>query len=87
MNNVEKLVELKEKLKDDFKEINLKDDKLFLFKDDKSESNYIEIVNVKGEDKFCLDYNFYRSYGYLFRKDMKRLIRIILMNKELFQKR
>ena len=81
-----KLVELKEKLKNDFKEINIKDDKLFLFENDKSESNYIEIVNVKGEDKFCLDYNFIRSYGYLFRKDMKKLIKFILYNKEFFLK-
>jgi hypothetical protein len=81
-----KLVELKEKLKNDFKEINIKDDKLFLFENDKSESNYIEIVNVKGEDKFCLDYNFIRSYGYLFRKDMKKLLKFILYNKEFFLK-
>jgi hypothetical protein len=81
-----KLVELKEKLENDFKEINIKDDKLFLFENDKSESNYIEIVDVKGEDKFCLDYNFIRSYGYLFRKDMKKLIKFILYNKEFFLK-
>jgi len=81
-----KLVELKEKLKNDFKEINIKDDKLFLFENDKSESNYIEIVNVKGEDKFCLDYNFIKSYGYLFRKDMKKLLKFILYNKEFFLK-
>jgi hypothetical protein len=81
-----KLVELKEKLKNDFKEINIKDDKLFLFENDKSGSNYIEIVNVKGEDKFCLDYNFIRSYGYLFRKDMKKLLKFILYNKEFFLK-
>lgn len=81
-----KLVELKEKLKNDFKEINIKDDKLFLFENDKSESNYIEIVDVKGEDKFCLDYNFIRSYGYLFRKDMKKLLKFILYNKEFFLK-
>jgi len=81
-----KLVELKEKLKNDFKEVNIKDDKLFLFENDKSESNYIEIVDVKGEDKFCLDYNFIRSYGYLFRKDMKKLIKFILYNKEFFLK-
>jgi hypothetical protein len=81
-----KLVELKEKLKNDFKEINIKDDKLFLFENDKSGSNYIEIVDVKGEDKFCLDYNFIRSYGYLFRKDMKKLLKFILYNKEFFLK-
>ena len=81
-----KLVELKEKLENDFKEINIKDDKLFLFENDKSGSNYIEIVDVKGEDKFCLDYNFIRSYGYLFRKDMKKLIKFILYNKEFFLK-
>jgi len=81
-----KLVELKEKLKNDFKEINIKDDKLFLFENDKSGSNYIEIVNVKGEDKFCLDYNFIKSYGYLFRKDMKKLLKFILYNKEFFLK-
>jgi hypothetical protein len=81
-----KLVELKEKLKNDFKEVNIKDDKLFLFENDRSGSNYIEIVDVKGEDKFCLDYNFIKSYGYLFRKDMKKLIKFILNNKQFFVK-
>jgi hypothetical protein len=82
----EKLMFLFEKLKSDFNEINIKDDKLFLFENDKSESNYIEIVNVKGEDKFCLDYNFIRSYGYLFRKDEKKMLRLIRYNKNFFQK-
>ena len=81
-----KLIELKEKLENDFKEVNIKDNKLFLFENGKSESNYVEIVDVKGEDKFCLDYNFIRSYGYLFRKDMKKLIKFILYNKEFFLK-
>jgi hypothetical protein len=81
------LVELKEKLENEFVEINLKDNKLFLFENDKSRSNYIEIINVKGEDKFCLTYNFFRSYGYLFRKDVKKLTKFILNKKQFFQKR
>jgi hypothetical protein len=81
------LVELKEKLENEFVEINLKDNKLFLFENDKSGYNYIEIINVKGEDKFCLTYNFIRSYGYLFRKDMKKLTKFILNKKQFFQKR
>jgi hypothetical protein len=80
----EKLMFLFEKLKDDFDEINIKDDKIFLFENDNL--NYVEFVETLKGEKFCLNYNFPRSYGYLFRKDEKKMLRIIRYNKKFFQK-
>jgi hypothetical protein len=80
----EKLMFLFEKLKNDFNEINIKDDKVFLFENDTL--NYIEFVETLKGEKLCLNYNFFRSYGYLFRKDEKALLRLIRNNKKFFQK-